>query len=151
MNSVILIGNLTKDPELRHTQAGKAVCKFTVAVNDRRMNPNTGEYEDSPSYIPVVVRDRQAENCDKFLSKGRKVAVMGRIKTGSYTKQDGSKVYTTDVVANNVEFINAEPAGKTFDTSPAKPDNQYITRQQYEQEKLPPGFEQMAEQESIPF
>ena len=107
MNSVIIIGNLTKDPELRYS-GENPICRFTVAVNDRRKNPQTGMYEERPSFIPVIVFGRSAENCDKYLSKGRKVAVSGRIQTGSYQKQDGTKVYTTDVIANNVEFLSSQ-------------------------------------------
>lgn len=108
MNQVVIIGNLTKDPEVRETNTGKKVCKFTVAVNEHRMNPNSGEYEDIASYIPVVVWGKQADSCGLYLRKGSKAAVNGRIKTGSYTKQDGTKVYTTDVVANTVEFLGTD-------------------------------------------
>ena len=113
MNSVILIGNLTRDPELRSSTGANqnAVCRFTVAVNDRMRNQQTGEWEDRPSFIPVVVFGRQAENCDKYLAKGRKVAVQGRIQTGSYVNKDGNKVYTTDVIASNVEFLSSRNEG----------------------------------------
>ena len=113
MNSVILIGNLTRDPELRYATGGSqtAVCRFTVAVNERRRNPQTQEWEDNPSFIPVVVFGKQAENCDRYLAKGRKVAVQGRIQTGSYTNKEGNKVYTTDVIANNVEFLSPRNEG----------------------------------------
>ena len=107
MNQVVIIGNLTRDPELRYSTGGNqtAICRFTVAVNERRRNPQTQEWEDNPSFIPVVVFGKQAENCDRYLAKGRKVAISGRIQTGSYTNKEGNKVYTTDVIANNVEFL----------------------------------------------
>ena len=107
MNSVILIGNLARDPELRYSTGMNqtAICRFTVAVNDRRRNQQTGEWEDNASFIPIVVFGKQAENCDRYLAKGRKVAVSGRIQTGSYTNKEGNKVYTTEVIANNVEFL----------------------------------------------
>ena len=107
MNSVILIGNLTRDPELRYSTGMNqtAICRFTVAVNDRKRNQQTGEWEDNASFIPIVVFGKQAENCDRYLAKGRKVAVSGRIQTGSYTNKEGNKVYTTEVIANNVEFL----------------------------------------------
>ena len=109
MNSVILIGNLTRDPELRYSTGASqtAICRFTVAVNDRRRNPQTQEWEDNPSFIPIVVFGKQAENCDRYLAKGRKVAVNGKIQTGSYEK-DGRTVYTTEVIANNVEFLGGQ-------------------------------------------
>ncbi|MBQ9014854.1 MAG: single-stranded DNA-binding protein [Firmicutes bacterium] len=101
MNSVILIGNLTRDPELRYSTGMNqtAICRFTVAVND-----GYGDKQRT-SYIPIVVFNKQAENCDRYLAKGRKVAVNGRIQTGSYTNKEGNKVYTTEVIANNVEFL----------------------------------------------
>ena len=107
MNSVVLIGNLARDPELRYSTGMNqtAICRFTIAVNDRRRNQQTGEWEDNASFIPIVVFGKQAENCDKYLSKGRKAAVSGRIQTGSYVNKDGNKVYTTEVIANNVEFL----------------------------------------------
>lgn len=113
MNNVILIGNLTRDPELRYSTGASqtAICRFTVAVNDRRRNPQTQEWEDNPSFIPIVVFGKQAENCDRYLAKGRKVAVNGRIQTGSYEK-DGRTIYTTEVIANNVEFLGGGQQGQ---------------------------------------
>lgn len=96
MNNVILIGNLTRDPEYRETANG--LCKFSIAVTD-----GYGEKEQT-SYPSIVVFGKQAENCAKYLAKGRKVAVQGRLQTGSYEK-DGRKVYTTDVIASRVEFM----------------------------------------------
>ncbi|MBQ0078566.1 MAG: single-stranded DNA-binding protein [Eubacterium sp.] len=100
MNSVQLIGRLTRDPEVRYTtgQNQTAVARFSIAVND-----GYGENERT-SFINIVVFGRQAENCERFLSKGRQVGITGRIQTGSYEK-DGRTVYTTDVVANRVEFL----------------------------------------------
>lgn len=122
MNKVVIIGNLTKDPEVRYTTGENptAVCRFTVAVNEKRKNPQTKEWEDTPSFIPVTVFGKQGENCDRYLSKGSKAAVEGRIQTGSYTNKEGQKVYTTEVVAINVEFLSSrsekpaeEPSGFT--------------------------------------
>lgn len=122
MNKVVIIGNLTKDPETRYTTGENptAVCRFTVAVNEKRKNPETKQWEDAPSFIPVTVFGKQGENCDKYLSKGNKAAVEGRIQTGSYTNKEGQKVYTTEVVASNVEFLSPksekpaeEPSGFT--------------------------------------
>ena len=100
MNNWTGIGRLTKDPEVRYTPDQMAICKFTVAIDD-----GYGEKKKT-NFIPVVVFGKQAESCEKFLAKGRMVAVEGKIQTGSYEKQDGSKVYTTDVIANRVEFID---------------------------------------------
>lgn len=105
MNSVILIGNLTKDVDLRWSTGNdpKAIARFTIAVND-----GFGEKQ-TTSFISIVVFGKQAENCEKYLSKGKKVCINGRIQTGSYEK-DGRTVYTTDVIANNyggVEFLSS--------------------------------------------
>lgn len=131
MNDVVLIGNLTKDPEARETKSGTTVCRFSLAVGDRRKDPKSGEWVDSTDFIPITVWGKQGENCSRFLSKGSKCAVNGKIKTGSYEK-DGRKVYTTEVVANNVEFLS-----------------QKDSQEQRPQENIPAGFE--AVQEEIPF
>ena len=135
MNSVVLIGNLTKDPELRYN-GQNPICRFTLAVNDRKKDQN-GAWVDNPSFIPIVVFGRQAENCDKFLSKGRKAAVSGKIQTGSYQKQDGTKVYTTDVIAHNVEFLNGnqEQNNNWIPKQQQQTNQEYVTRQQYQQEQ----------------
>ena len=107
MNSVILIGNLARDPELRYSTGANqtAICRFTVAVND-----GYGEKQRT-SFIQIVTFGKTAENCEKYLAKGRKVAVNGRIQTGSYEK-DGRTVYTTEVVASNVEFLGGGQVGQ---------------------------------------
>ena len=108
MNQVVLIGNLTRDPELRYSTGANqtAICRFTVAVND-----GYGDRQRT-SFIPIVVFGKQAENCDRYLAKGRKVAVDGRIQTGSYTNREGNKVYTTEVIANHVEFLSGNGGGR---------------------------------------
>jgi len=119
MNSVILIGRLARDPELSYTaNTQTAVCRMTVAVDrPRRQGEDQGA-----DFIRVTVWDRQAENCDRFLSKGSQVAVRGRIETGSYTNKEGQKVYTTDVVAdryNGVEFLGSRNSGGESQSSQA--------------------------------
>lgn len=98
MNNVTLIGRLTKDPEVRYTEQQLAVARFNIAIN--RIGKDKGA--DFPS---IVVFGKQAENCEKWLHKGRLVAIQGHIQTGNYTNKDGNKVYTTDVVADRVEFL----------------------------------------------
>ena len=104
MNSVILIGRLARDPELSYTpNTQSAVCRFTIAVDrPRRQGEDQGA-----DFIRITVWGRQAETCDRYLSKGRQVAVMGRIQTGSYKNREGVTVYTTDVVADRVEFLGS--------------------------------------------
>ena len=104
MNKVILIGNLTKDPELTTTTSGISVCRFSLAVS-RRFTNSEGERE--TDFINVVVWRNLADNCHKFLRKGSKAAVVGNIQTRSYDAQDGSKRYVTEVVAEEVEFVGA--------------------------------------------
>src|SRR5690606_38411480 len=101
LNKVVLIGRLTKDPDLRYTQSGIAVARFTLAV-DRGFKNQDGEKQ--ADFIPITVWRGVAESCVKYLSKGRLVAVVGRIQTGSYDK-DGQRHYTTEVVADEVRFL----------------------------------------------
>lgn len=100
MNQVALIGRLVRNPEVRETAGGTAVCNFTLAIDD-----GYGENKRT-NYIPVLTFGKTAENCGKFLTKGKQCGVTGKISTGSYEKKDGTKVYTTDVVADRVEFID---------------------------------------------
>ncbi len=100
MNSVVLTGRLTDKPEVSYTQSQKAVCKATIAVD------RIGEGAD---FIRITVWNKQAENMGRYLHKGSKVAILGRIQTGSYKDKEGRTIYTTDVVANNVEFLDSKP------------------------------------------
>ncbi len=108
MNSVVLIGRLTKDPEERATGNGLTVARFSVAIDRGKDKDGNDRGADFPN---VVVFGRQAENCTKYLKKGLKVAISGHLQTGSYDK-DGRKVYTTDVIADKVEFIEWAKEGK---------------------------------------
>ena len=104
MNRVCLVGRLTSKPELRYTGGNVPYTRFSLAVN-RTFNNAQGERE--ADFINIVVWRRQAENIANYLDKGSRVSVEGRIQTGSYTAQDGSKRYTTDVVADNVQFLDS--------------------------------------------
>ena len=135
MNSVVLIGRLTRDPELRYTAGNTAVCNFTLAI-DRLAKPGEKKQADFPR---VIAFGKQAENCDRFLSKGRLAGVHGRIQTGSYTNKDGATVYTTDIVAERVEFLE-------FKEKDGAATNNKATRQP---EPTPEGFSAL--DEDIPF
>lgn len=100
MNNIILIGRLTKDPDLRYTQAGKAVCSLTLAVD----RPYSGDKKEA-DFINIIVWNKFGENCAQYLSKGRKVAVQGRLQIRSYEVDKGQRRYITEVVANSVEFL----------------------------------------------
>lgn len=103
MNKVFLIGRLTKDPELRYTSSNIPTASFSIAVNRNFANQN-GERE--ADFINIVVWRKQAENIKNYLSKGSQVAIDGRIQTRTYDAQDGSKRYVTEVVADNVQFLD---------------------------------------------
>lgn len=110
MNTVILMGRLVRDPELRYTPNGTANCKFTLAV-DKGLSKDKREElasqgKPTADFISVVVWGKMAENCANYLAKGRQVVVEGSIQTGSYDNAQGQKVYTTDVLANRVHFID---------------------------------------------
>ena len=102
LNKVVLIGHLTKDPDLRYTQSGIAVARFTLAV-DRGFKNQDGEKQ--ADFIPITVWRGQAENCAKYLAKGRLVVVAGRIQTRAYDDQNGQRRYTWEVVADEVQFL----------------------------------------------
>lgn len=105
MNKVILIGRLTRDPEMRTTASGMNVTRFSIAVNRTYQDQNG---ERGVDYINCVAWRKQAENIAKYCTKGTQVAVDGRIQTGSYDAQDGSKRYTTDIVCDNVTFLGSK-------------------------------------------
>ncbi len=108
MNRCFLIGNLTRDPELATTNSGVSVCRFSLAVT-RNFSNADGERE--TDFLNIIVWRGQAENCHKYLKKGSKCAVTGSIQTRSYDAQDGSKRYVTEIVADNVEFLNSKSSG----------------------------------------
>ena len=111
MNKVILMGRLTRDPEVRYSQGDNAmaIARYTLAV-DRRFNRNNND-ENSADFIGCVAFGRQAEFAEKYLRQGTKIAITGRIQTGSYTNREGQKVYTTDVVVEEQEFAESKNAG----------------------------------------
>lgn len=134
MNSVNLIGRLTKDPEVRYiSETGMAVATFTVAIN----RPVKQGQEKKTDYPRVTVFGRQAENCERYLDKGRLVGIQGRIQTGSYKDRDGKIVYTTDVIAERVEFLD-------FGDKAAQNDAQSVS------EGVPEGFRAVLD-DDIPF
>ncbi len=102
MNKVILMGRLTRDPEVRYTTTGKAVCQFTLAI-DRPFSNQEGQRE--ADFIPVVVWGKTAELCGNSLNKGQRILVDGRIQVRNYDAKDGTKRYVTEVIAANIEFI----------------------------------------------
>lgn len=117
MNKVVLIGRLTRDPELRYTASGVAVCTFTLAV-DRGFGARDGEQQ--ADFIPIVTWRKIAESCGKYLAKGRLVAVAGRIQVRNYETQDGQRRYVTEVVGDEVRFLSRN-AGESSQAREADP------------------------------
>ena len=110
INSVVITGNLTRDPELRHTEGGTAVCEMRVAVNSRRKDGNTGEWVDKPNYFDVTVFGVHGENCTDYLAKGRPIAVEGRLDWREWEAKDGSgKRQAVRIIANSVQFLGSKP------------------------------------------
>ncbi len=120
INRVVLTGNLTADPELRSLPSGTSVCSLRVACNTRRKNGSTGEWEDKPNYFSVTVWGAQGENAARFLSKGRPVAIDGRLEWREWETQDGQKRQAIDIIADSVQFLGGrEDSGNTTFTASA--------------------------------
>lgn len=143
MNNVILIGRLTRDPELTYLQNEKQTAKarFNLAVD----RPGQTGRDKVADFIPIIVFGKQAENCNQYLGKGSLVAVNGRIQTGSYKNRDGQTVYTTDVFANNVEFLGTKISGGNQAQAKEQPQN----TPQPAEPPIADGYE--AIEEDIPF
>lgn len=121
MNSVIICGRLTKDPEIRYTGTNQmAVARFTLAV-DRRKRRDDSDPNQNADFIPCVAFDHSAQFAEKYFRQGTKLIVRGHIQTGSYTRQDGSKVYTTDIIVEETEFAESKKSDSDFqNVSPEK-------------------------------
>lgn len=146
MNNIVLTGRLTKDPEMRYIpESQNAVSTFTIAV-DRPFSK-----EKQADFIRITVFGKQAENCERFLTKGRMCGIQGRLQTGSYKNKNGDTVYTTDVVADRVEFLEwgeAKESGFNYEDEnqdvPQKPKNK-------KPPEIPEGFAALEGDDDIPF
>src|ERR1700728_4377888 len=107
INKVVLTGNLTQDPELRPLPSGTSVCNLRVAVNGRRKNSDTGEWEDETNFVNITVWGAQGENCARYLKKGSPVAVDGRLRLRQYTDREDKKREALEVTADVVQFLNS--------------------------------------------
>jgi single-strand DNA-binding protein len=110
INRVVLVGNLTRDPELKHTPGGTPVCSLRIAVNSRRKD-ESGQWADKPNYFSISVFGNQAESCAQYLSKGRPVAIDGRLDWREWQSQDGSKREAVEIVAESVQFLGSRGEG----------------------------------------
>ena len=156
MNVVLLTGNLVRDPEKTYTNSGMAVTRFTIAVN-RNYGKKTEGGQDA-DFIRITCFDKRAEFVEKYLTKGRKVSVEARVQTGSYQGKDGNTVYTTDFIANNIEFLDskrdADGTGSGFGSQFSGPQNtaEYAAPpKQADTPALPPdGFAEI-DDDDMPF
>lgn len=136
MNSVVLIGRLTRDPEIRYIpESQKAVANFTIAIN----RPTKAESEKKADFPQITVFGKQAENCERFLKKGRLVAIQGSLQTGNYKTQSGETRYTTNVVARRVEFLE-------WGDRISSHDDEFV-----QSSDLPEGFQVLDDDDDIPF
>jgi single-strand DNA-binding protein len=138
LNRVILIGNLTADPELRYTPGGTARVRFSIALN-RQFKDASGKLQDEVTFVPIVVWGTQAENCANYLRKGRSIAVEGRLRIDSFENADGERVRVTEVVASTVQFLGGGPQRTAAEEPAATP------------EATGPGDDSPLPEEEVPF
>lgn len=152
MNKVILIGRLTRDPELKYTQSNQAVCKFTLAV-DKNLSKDKREDAEAAGrptadFPRVIVWGKAGENASRYLFKGSQCAVDGRIQTGSYQDKDGKTIYTTDVIADRVEFLTRASEEKRNDDGGR---NTYQNNSGSSEEFFDDDFREIEDDGRIPF
>ena len=123
MNRVLLVGNLGQKPELRQTKNGNSVCNFSVATNETKKNGDT--WENHTEWHRIVVFGRVAENCGKYLDKGAKVAVEGKLQTSSWDDKDGNTRKSTEIIADKVEFLTRPENGLSKPQDRPAPSNNY--------------------------
>ena len=153
INRVVISGNLTRDPELRSTSGGTQVLSFGVAVNDRRRNQQTGEWEDYPNFIDCTMFGARAEALSRYLSKGTKVAIEGKLRWSQW-ERDGQKRSKIEVIVDELEFMssrNANPGARQYSPAPAQ--NQYAPAGQYAPATSAPVIDSSSSMydEDIPF
>jgi len=119
-NKVLLMGNLTRDPELRYTSGGSPVCNFSLAINRYYNDKKSGERKEETTFMRITVWGKTGENCAQYLSKGRPVFVEGRLQSRSWETDDGQKRSAVDVVADNVQFLGSRGSGADKASGPMK-------------------------------
>lgn len=151
MNKVVLVGRLTADPELRQTQSGVATCRFTVAVNRKFADKNTGERQ--ADFITCQAWRQTAEFVSKYFSKGKMIALEGSLRTGSYTDKNHSDVthYTTDVLVDNVEFCGGKNEGGDNSPSQSQPQQAAPTQEPAVNYGTLSDFEEILSDGTVPF
>ncbi|MDR1522732.1 MAG: single-stranded DNA-binding protein [Endomicrobium sp.] len=142
-NSVILVGRLTRDPDLRRTSTGKAVCSFDIAISKRMKDSSTGQWKDAdPTFVPIIVWGDQAERCEERLKKGFPVHIEGRLQTNKWEGSDGVKKSRLEVIASRVQFLAFVKQGTS--TIGAKPDE---SQEHYDDNNI----EEEDDDDDIPF
>lgn len=150
INKVFISGNLTRDCELRATQGGTSVMTFGVAVNDRRKNPQTGAWEDVPNFIDCVVFGSRAEPLTKFLSKGSKVAIEGKLRWSQW-ERDGQKRSKIEVIVDEVEFLSRQNDSKADSGQSNRQTNNYSGQRQNGANSAPQQAQSDYYDEDCPF
>lgn len=147
INRVNISGNLTRDPELRSTAGGTAILGFGVAVNDRRKNPQTGEWEDYPNFVDCIMFGTRAESVSRFLHKGVKIAAEGKLRYSSWEK-DGQRRSKLEVVVDDIEFMSARDGQQTAQQTPVQTMQQSYqqTPMQTAQQNVQQNYTQMPQQ-----
>lgn len=120
VNTCAIVGNLVRDPEVRAANSGSVVMNFSMAVNDREKNPQTGEWEDMPSYYDCVMFGNRAEAVSRYLSKGSKVAVRGHLKQRRWEAKDGSKRSKVEIIVEDLEFMSRRSEEPAYE-EPSRP------------------------------
>jgi single-strand DNA-binding protein len=155
INRVIVTGNLTADPQLNHLPSGTAVCDLRIAVNGRRKNNDTQQWEDKPNYFNVKVWGAQGENAVKYLSKGRPVAIDGRLDWREWQDKEGNKRQSVDIIADTVQFLGGRDdsgsgsgsSGGYASQSSAAPSGSGVDQGDFQ----PVGASSSVQEDDIPF
>ena len=157
INRCMISGNLGREPELRQTQGGTQVLTFSLAVSDRKRNPQTGEWENATNWIPCVVFGNRAESLSRFLAKGMKCAVEGKLRQSSYQGKDGQKRSKLEVIVDEIEFMSRQGDSKAHNQSQNQQTANYTNQPQngaYSGSQQPQnGYQQQSDlyDEAIPF
>ena len=137
LNKIFLIGNLTADPELKYTPSGTARTRFAIAVN-RQYKDSSGQLQEEVTFVPIVTWGTQAENCANYLSKGRSVAVEGRLRIDTFENAEGERKKVIEVVAQNVQFLGGPPRSESEPgTVPSSSDQSGERKDKEEDEEVP--------------
>ena len=136
VNKAIIVGNLGRDPELRHTGSGTPVCEFPIATSERYQDKG-GEWQERTEWHRIVVWGKQGENCAKYLEKGRSVYVEGQIKTREWQDKDGHKRYTTEIKAHAVQFLSGRDGGQSGRSSQGPPPDASGKGEKFSDDEIP--------------